>query len=46
MSRPRPTIKALGLEAIPTGYMLVDGGRPTTVSYVSQTLPSPMTNRG
>jgi putative glycerol-1-phosphate prenyltransferase len=36
-----PTIKAVGLEAIPTGYMLVDGGRPTTVSYVSQTLPIP-----
>ncbi len=36
-----PTIKALGLEAIPTGYLLVDGGRPTTVSYVSQTQPIP-----
>ncbi len=36
-----PTIKALGLEAVPTGYMLVDGGKPTTVSYVSQTLPIP-----
>lgn len=36
-----PTVKALGLEAIPTGYLLVDGGRPTTVSYVSQTLPLP-----
>lgn len=36
-----PSIKALGLEAIPTGYMLVDGGRPTTVSYVSQTVPIP-----
>ncbi len=36
-----PSIKALGLEAIPTGYMLVDGGKPTTVSYVSQTLPIP-----
>lgn len=36
-----PTIKALDLEAIATGYMLVDGGRPTTVSYVSQTLPLP-----
>jgi putative glycerol-1-phosphate prenyltransferase len=36
-----PTIRALGLEAIPTGYLLVDGGRPTTVSYVSQTLPIP-----
>jgi phosphoglycerol geranylgeranyltransferase len=36
-----PTIKALGLEAIPTGYMLIDGGKPTTVSYVSQTAPIP-----
>lgn len=36
-----PTVKALGLEAIPTGYMLIDGGKPTTVSYVSQTVPIP-----
>ena len=36
-----PTIRAMGIEAIPTGYMLVDGGKPTTVSYVSQTLPIP-----
>ena len=36
-----PTVKAFGIEAIPTGYMLVDGGKPTTVSYVSQTLPIP-----
>ncbi len=36
-----PTVKAMRLEAIPTGYMLVDGGAPTTVSYVSQTLPIP-----
>jgi putative glycerol-1-phosphate prenyltransferase len=36
-----PTVKALGIEAIPTGYMLVDGGRPTTVGYVSQTVPIP-----
>lgn len=36
-----PTVKALGIEAIPTAYMLVDGGKPTTVSYVSQTLPIP-----
>ncbi len=36
-----PTVRALGIEAIPTGYMLVDGGKPTTVSYVSQTLPIP-----
>jgi phosphoglycerol geranylgeranyltransferase len=36
-----PTVRALGLEAIPTGYMLVDGGKATTVSYVSQTHPIP-----
>ncbi len=36
-----PTIKAIGIEAIPTGYMLVDGGKPTTVSYMSQTVPIP-----
>jgi phosphoglycerol geranylgeranyltransferase len=36
-----PTIRALGLEAIPTGYMLVDGGRATTASYVSHTIPIP-----
>ena len=36
-----PTIKALGIEAIPTGYMLIDGGKQTTVSYVSQTVPIP-----
>ena len=36
-----PTVKALGIEAVPTGYMLVDGGRLTTVSYVSQTVPIP-----
>jgi phosphoglycerol geranylgeranyltransferase len=36
-----PSIKALGIEAIPTGYLLVDGGKPTTVSYVSQTIPLP-----
>ena len=36
-----PTVRALGLEAIPTGYMLIDGGKPTTVSYVSQTIPIP-----
>jgi len=36
-----PTIRAMGIEAIATGYMLIDGGKPTTVSYVSQTLPIP-----
>ncbi len=41
-----PTIKALGIEAIPMGYMLIDGGKPTTVSYVSQTLPIPHNKPG
>ena len=41
-----PTLKAMGIEAIPTGYMLVDGGKPTTVSYVSQTLPIPRDKPG
>jgi putative glycerol-1-phosphate prenyltransferase len=36
-----PAIRALGLETVPTGYLLVDGGRPTTASYISQTHPIP-----
>ncbi len=36
-----PYIKKSGMEAIPTGYMLVDGGAPTTVSYISNTIPIP-----
>ena len=36
-----PRLKASGLELLPTGYMLVDSGRPTTASYVSGTLPLP-----
>jgi phosphoglycerol geranylgeranyltransferase len=36
-------IKQSGLEIIPTGYMLIDGGRETSVTYVSQTRPIPAT---
>lgn len=36
-----PYVKAAQLEVIPTGYMLIDGGRPTTASYMSNTLPIP-----
>jgi len=36
-----PYIKKSGLEAIPTGYILIDGGAPTTVSYISNTNPIP-----
>lgn len=34
-------IKQMKLETIPTGYLLVDGGRPTSVSYMSNTTPIP-----
>jgi phosphoglycerol geranylgeranyltransferase len=34
-------LKSSGLEAIPTGYMLVDSGKQTTASYISFTQPLP-----
>lgn len=36
-----PALKSSGLEIISTGYILIDGGIVTTVSYVSNTLPIP-----
>lgn len=36
-----PFIKASKLEVIPTSYMLIDGGKSTTVQYMSNTLPIP-----
>lgn len=36
-----PQIKAKGIEAISTGYILVDGGSQTSVQYMSQTQPIP-----
>jgi phosphoglycerol geranylgeranyltransferase len=36
-----PAIRKSGLEIISTGYMLIDGGAPTTVSYISNALPIP-----
>jgi len=36
-----PRLKNSGLEIIPTGYMLIDSGRPTTASYMSNTNPLP-----
>ncbi|MDX2129129.1 MAG: geranylgeranylglyceryl/heptaprenylglyceryl phosphate synthase [Chloroherpetonaceae bacterium] len=36
-----PAIKALGLETIPTAYLLIESGKPTTVSYVTGTMPIP-----
>lgn len=34
-------VKKSGLEIMPTGYMVVDGGAPTTVSYISNASPLP-----
>ncbi len=36
-----PAVKKSGLEIMPTGYMVVDGGAPTTVSYISNASPLP-----
>jgi len=36
-----PLIKEMDLEAIPTGYILVDGGRVSSTSYITQTMPIP-----
>ena len=36
-----PILKQTSLEIISTGYMLVDSGKPTTVSYISNTNPIP-----
>jgi len=36
-----PRLKGTSLEVLPTGYILVDGGKPTTVSYISNTTPIP-----
>ncbi len=36
-----PFLKQSSLEIMPTGYMLIDGGAPTTVSYISNTFPIP-----
>jgi len=33
-----------GIEVIPTGYILIDGGKVTSVAYVSQTTPIPRQN--
>ena len=36
-----PMVKESGLEVISTGYMLIDGGEPTSISYISNTIPIP-----
>ncbi|MCX6283867.1 MAG: geranylgeranylglyceryl/heptaprenylglyceryl phosphate synthase [Bacteroidetes bacterium] len=34
-------LRASKLEILPTGYMLIESGRPTSVSYISNTRPIP-----
>jgi len=36
-----PSVRQSGLEILPTGYMVIDGGAPTTVSYISNASPIP-----
>ena len=36
-----PIVKEYGIETIPTGYLLIDGGAPTSVEVVSGTKPLP-----
>lgn len=36
-----PAIKRSKIEVIPTGYMLIESGRQTTASYISNTTPLP-----
>ncbi len=40
-----PYLKVSPLEVISTGYMLVDGGIPTTVQYMSNTMPIPQNKK-
>lgn len=36
-----PILKSSNLDILPTGYILIDGGKPTSVSYMSNTNPIP-----
>lgn len=36
-----PFVRQSGLEIMSTGYMVIDGGAPTTVSYISNATPIP-----
>jgi len=36
-----PILKKTSIEILPTGYMLIDGGKITTAAYISNTIPIP-----
>ncbi len=40
-TRTAKEISEMDLEIIPTAYLLIDGGNPSAVAYVSQTTPMP-----
>lgn len=39
--RSAPVVRFLGLEAVSTGYMLIESGKTTSVEYMSNTRPIP-----
>lgn len=39
--RGAPAVYHSGIEVIPTAYLLINGGKPTSVQYMSQTIPIP-----
>lgn len=41
-----PLLKKTGIEILPTGYMLIESGKLTTVSYISNTTPIPRDKPG
>jgi putative glycerol-1-phosphate prenyltransferase len=41
-----PGLNGSGMEIIPTGYILIDGGRPSTVSYITFSNPIPQDQPG
>lgn len=41
-----PILVRMDIEVLPTGYILIDGGKPTTVSYISNSLPIPSNKPG
>ncbi len=36
-----PVIRESKIEVVPTGYLLIDGGRVSSTSYITQTIPIP-----
>lgn len=41
-----PLLRSSKIEVLPTGYMLIESGKTTTVSYISNTIPIPRDKPG